>query len=46
MDIRDGTIWIEGYLKDLSLLTGSTGIAITLLSLRGKMKTGKLLMID
>ena len=46
MDIRDGTTWVEGYLKDLSLLTGSTGIAITLLSLQGNIKTGKLLVID
>ena len=46
MDIRDDTVWIEGYLKDLSLLTGSIGIATTLLSLQGTMKTGKLLMID
>lgn len=46
MDIRDGTTWVEGYLKDLSLLTGSTGVAIALLSLKGPMKTGKLLMID
>lgn len=46
MDIRDNTIWVEGYLKDLSLLTGSVGIASTLLSLQGTMKTAKLLMID
>lgn len=46
MEIRNGTIWLEGYLKDLSLLTGSTGIATTLLSLQGNIKTGKLLMID
>ena len=46
MDIRDETIWVEGYLKDLSFLTGSIGVAATLLSLRGTMKTGKLLMID
>lgn len=45
-DICNETIWLEGYLKDLSLLTGSIGIATTLLSLRGSMKVGKLLMID
>ncbi len=46
MDIRDKKVWVEGYLEDLSLLTGSVGIAITLLSLRGNVRIGKLLMID
>lgn len=45
-DIRNKSILIEGHLKDLSILTGSVGIAITLLSLKRKTKTGKLLMID
>jgi hypothetical protein len=46
VDIRSKTNRVEGYLEDLSLLTGSTGVAITLLSLKGKIATGKLLMID
>lgn len=46
MDIQNEIIWVEGYLKDLSLLTGSVGIAITLLSLQRSVETGKLLMID
>ena len=45
-DIRNETIWVEGYLKDLSLLTGSIGIATTLLSLHGNVKIGRLLMVD
>ena len=45
-DIYNGTTWTEGYLKDLSLLTGSSGVAITLLSLKGPIQMGKLLMID
>ena len=46
VDIHDETNPVEGYLKDLSLLTGSTGVAIALLSLKGKIRIGKLLMID
>lgn len=46
IDIREGTVLLEGYLKDSSLLTGSVGIAVTLLSLQGAIGTGKLLMID
>ena len=45
-DIREQRIWVEGYMEDLTFLTGSIGIATTLLSLRGSMKAGKLLMID
>ncbi|WP_413604579.1 lanthionine synthetase LanC family protein [Evtepia gabavorous] len=45
-DIRNKSILIEGHLNDLSILTGSVGIAITLLSLKRTTKTGKLLMID
>lgn len=45
-DIRNKTNQVEGYLEDLSLLTGSTGVAIALLSLQRKMETGRLLMID
>lgn len=45
-EIQNETIWVEGYLEDLSLLTGSTGVAITLLAMTGGVKTGKLLMID
>ena len=45
-DILDQKIWVEGYLEELSLLTGSIGVAITLLSLRGPTQTEKLLMID
>lgn len=46
VDIRSKMNRVEGYLEDLSLLTGSTGVAITLLSLKGTIATGKLLMID
>jgi hypothetical protein len=46
VDILSKTNRVEGYLEDLSLLTGSTGVAITLLSLKGKIATGNLLMID
>lgn len=46
VDIINRTNQTEGYLSDLSLLTGSVGIAISLLSLKGKIATGKLLMID
>lgn len=45
-DIRDKRIWVEGYLRDLSLLTGSIGIATTLLSLQGSVRVGRMLMID
>ena len=45
-DILDQKVWVEGYLGELSLLTGSIGVAITLLSLRGSTRTSKLLMID
>lgn len=45
-DIQNKLVWVEGYLKDLSLLTGSVGIAITLLSLKGTIQAAKLLMID
>ena len=37
---------LEGCIEDISLLTGSVGVAISLLSLKGNIKTGKLLMID
>lgn len=37
---------VEGYMSDLSLLTGSVSVAITLLSLNGRMEASKLLMID
>lgn len=41
---------IKGYRtnnrQDLSLLTGSLGITVALLSLQGKVRAGKLLMID
>ena len=46
MDIRNRVLWVEGYLEDLSLLTGSAGVAVALLSLNGPVQTGRLLLID
>ena len=46
MDIITKKNLTEGYLKDLSLMTGSIGIAITLLSFKKDVQSWRLLMID
>lgn len=46
MEILSRSNLTEGYLKDLSLLTGSVGVAIALLSVNNFMKSSKLFMID